>query len=159
MNCSFRISERCFTTREGFPNGSGEINGPREGLIRVGTFNSVSSQWLPGMIKRFQAQYPAIRFESLHGTDTQITGWVADGRVDLGFVAYPTREEFSSDFSVPGSDRRIFAEDDPHSSMETFPVSKLAESPYIALNEGGRGRDHGNFRSEPGAPGSAVCGV
>lgn len=39
----------------------GEINGLREGLIRVGTFNSVSSQWLPGMIKRFQAQYPAIR--------------------------------------------------------------------------------------------------
>lgn len=114
----------------------GEINGLREGLIRVGTFNSVSSQWLPGMIKRFQAQYPAIRFELLHGTDTQITGWVADGRVDLGFVAYPTREEFSSDFLYRDPIVSIFAEDDPHSSMETFPVSKLAELPYIALNEG-----------------------
>lgn len=30
-----------------------EINGLREGLIRIGTFNSVSAQWLPGIIKNF----------------------------------------------------------------------------------------------------------
>ena len=53
----------------------GEINGLREGLIRVGTFNSVSSQWLPGMIKRFQAQYPAIRFELLHGCLLYTSPW------------------------------------------------------------------------------------
>ena len=46
-----------------------EINGLRAGLIRIGTFNSVSAQWLPGIIRSLPADYPAIRFELLHGTN------------------------------------------------------------------------------------------
>ncbi|WP_324824727.1 LysR substrate-binding domain-containing protein [Sinanaerobacter sp. ZZT-01] len=52
-----KLSRRRFSER------IGEINGLREGPIRIGTFNSVSAQWLPGMIKRFQHDYPGTRFE------------------------------------------------------------------------------------------------
>ena len=114
----------------------GEINGLREGLIRIGTFNSVSAQWLPGMIKCFQQKYPGIRFQLLHGTDAQISGWVSDGLVDVGFVAYPTLPELDSDFLYRDPIVAIFAEDDPHASMEKFDIMELPELPYIALNEG-----------------------
>ena len=114
----------------------GEINGLREGLIRIGTFNSVSAQWLPGMIKKFQSDYPGIRFELLHGTDTQIVGWVADGRVDVGFVAYPTRPELDADFLYRDPIVGIFADDDPLAELQTLPITMLQELPYIALNEG-----------------------
>ena len=113
-----------------------EINGLREGFIRIGTFNSVSAQWLPGIIKRFHKDYPRIRFELLHGTDEQINSWIADGRVDVGFVAYPSKLELDDTFLYRDPIVSIFAEDDPHASMDTFHISMLPDLPYIALNEG-----------------------
>lgn len=113
-----------------------EINGIREGLIRVGTFNSVSAQWLPGIIKKFHAEYPGIQFELLHGTDAQIVNWIEEGRVDLGFVAYPTTPELEAEFLYRDPIVSIFAEDDANATMEVFPISMLQNIPYIALNEG-----------------------
>lgn len=113
-----------------------EINGLKGGLIRIGTFNSVSAQWLPGIIKEFHSKYPGIRFELLHGTDTQIVSWISDGRVDVGFVAYPTKAELDADFLYRDPIVSIFAEDDPLASLPQFPITRLPELPYIALNEG-----------------------
>lgn len=114
----------------------GEINGLREGFIRVGTFNSVSAQWLPGIIKEFSNDYPGVRFELLHGTDEQVVSWIEDGRVDVGFIAYPTAEGLDADFLYRDPIVGIFAEDDPHAKEKTFPIKELANLPYIALNEG-----------------------
>lgn len=113
-----------------------ELNGLKAGLIRIGTFNSVSAQWLPGMIKKFQAEYPGIRFELLHGTNAQIEEWTASGRVDIGFVKYPTDRELDAEFLLRDPIVSIFAVDDPHACLESFPITDLPELPYIALNEG-----------------------
>ncbi len=113
-----------------------EINGLKSGLIRVGTFNSVSAQWLPGMIKRFQADYPGIRFELLHGTNDQNVEWIATGRVDIAFIKYPPDTEMDAEFLYRDPIVGIFAADDPYASWDKFPLAKLPELPYIALNEG-----------------------
>lgn len=114
----------------------GELNGLRDGLIRIGTFNSVSAQWLPGIIKKFHTDYSGVRFELLHGTDAQIVNWICDGRVDLGFVGYPTKTELEADFLYRDPIVSIFAENDPLARLEKFPLSMLPELPYVALNEG-----------------------
>lgn len=113
-----------------------EINGIRKGAIRIGTFNSVSAQWLPGMIKAFHTDYPGVQFELMHGTDAQIVSWVEEGLVDIGFVAYPTKPDLEADFLYRDPIVSIFAEDDPHAALDVFPISKLPTLPYIALNEG-----------------------
>lgn len=113
-----------------------EINGLREGLIRVGTFNSVSAQWLPGMIESFRQSYPGIRFELLHGTDAQIVSWIADGRVDVGFVAYPTAPELEAEFLYRDPIVAIVSEKDSHATNDKFDIAELSKLPYIALNEG-----------------------
>lgn len=113
-----------------------ELNGLRDGLIRIGTFNSVSAQWLPGIIKKFHTDYSGVRFELLHGTDAQIVNWICDGRVDLGFVGYPTKPELEADFLYRDPIVSIFAENDPLAKLEKFPLSMLPELPYVALNEG-----------------------
>lgn len=113
-----------------------ELNGLRDGLIRIGTFNSVSAQWLPGIIKKFHTDYSGVRFELLHGTDAQIVNWICDGRVDLGFVGYPTKTELEADFLYRDPIVSIFAENDPLARLEKFPLSMLPELPYVALNEG-----------------------
>ena len=37
-----------------------ELNGLQSGLIRIGTFSSVATHWLPNIIKAFQKDYPNI---------------------------------------------------------------------------------------------------
>ena len=42
-----------------------ELNGLQSGLIRIGTFSSVATHWLPNIIKAFQKDYPNIDYELL----------------------------------------------------------------------------------------------
>ncbi|WAV98273.1 substrate-binding domain-containing protein [Oxalobacter aliiformigenes] len=43
------------------------INGLPSGLIRIGTFSSVATHWLPPVIRAFGKDYPKIAFELLLG--------------------------------------------------------------------------------------------
>lgn len=113
-----------------------EINGLKSGLIRVGTFNSVSAQWLPGMIKKFHAVHPGIRFELLHGTNNQNEEWISTGRVDIAFIKYPPDTAMDAEFLYRDPIVSIFASDDEHASWDKFSLSDLPDLPYIALNEG-----------------------
>ncbi len=110
----------------------------RSGLIRIGTFSSVATHWLPNMIKTFRAEYPGIEFELLLGDYTEIEVWIAQGRVDCGFVTLPVRAELDV----------IFLEDDPllailpegHSLAggPRFPLKGLEGEPFMLLEKGGK---------------------
>ena len=60
-----------------------EMQGLERGLIRVGTFTSVSRTWLPRFIKEFKKMYPSVQFILRQGDYTSICQWVAEGSVDL----------------------------------------------------------------------------
>ncbi len=49
-----------------------ELNGLQSGLIRIGTFSSVATHWLPNIIREFQKDYPNIDYELLLGDYTEI---------------------------------------------------------------------------------------
>ena len=42
-----------------------ELRGLETGIVRVATFNSVSVQWLPYILKSFREEHPHIEFELL----------------------------------------------------------------------------------------------
>lgn len=71
------------------------LKGMESGHLRIGTFTSVSTHWLPGIIHAFRRAYPNITFELLHGDYAQIQEWVLRGRVDLGFTQLPLKEGLS----------------------------------------------------------------
>lgn len=56
----------------------GELNGLQSGLIRIGTFSSVATHWLPSIIKAFQHDYPNIDYELLLG-DYAVMSMVESG--------------------------------------------------------------------------------
>ncbi len=66
------------------------IKGLEIGTVRIGTFTSVSAQWLPGVIKDFQHLHPSIEIKLAEGDYDDIENWIADGTVDFGFVSLPT---------------------------------------------------------------------
>lgn len=49
-----------------------DLHGLRSGLIRIGTFSSVATHWLPRIIQAFQRDYPGIDYELLLGDYTEI---------------------------------------------------------------------------------------
>ena len=56
-----------------------EILGLEDGLIRIGTLSSYSSQWLPRIIKEFQELYPRVRFRLRQGDYTTVPEYIRQG--------------------------------------------------------------------------------
>ena len=71
-----------------------ELQNLNAGLIRIGIFTSLSCQWLPPYLKRFHESYPNIKFELLQGDMVQISEWLRNGIVDVGFMTAPESDEF-----------------------------------------------------------------
>ena len=75
-----------------------ELNGLQAGLIRIGTFSSVATHWLPNVIRAFQEDYPNIDYELLLGDYGEIEEWVLEGRVDCGFLRLPAHRGLETAF-------------------------------------------------------------
>lgn len=108
------------------------------GLIRIGTFSSVATHWLPNMIKRFHKDYPKIIFELLLGDYTEIERWIQEGRVDFGFLVLPTSIELET---VPLEKDRLLVvlpEDHPFADCGKFPMKELEKNPFMLLEKGAK---------------------
>jgi DNA-binding transcriptional LysR family regulator len=115
-----------------------ELNGLQAGLIRIGTFSSVATHWLPNIIKEFQKAYPNIDYELLLGDYYEIEEWILDGRVDCGFIRLPLHSDLEVVFSEQDKLLVILPENHPLASCERFPVSALCNDPFMLLEKGGK---------------------
>ena len=115
-----------------------ELNGLKAGLIRIGTFSSVASQWLPNIIKEFQKDYPNVDYELLLGDYSEIEEWIREGRVDCGFLRLPVHGELETVFLE--QDRLLVVLPEGHrlADCEKFPVNALADEPFMLLEKGAR---------------------
>lgn len=113
-----------------------ELNGLQSGLIRIGTFSSVATHWLPNIIKEFQKDYPHIDYELLLGDYAEIEEWVIEGRVDCGFIKLPTRPDFETIFLEEDKLLAVIPEDHPLADCEKFPIAALCDGPFILLEKG-----------------------
>ena len=68
-----------------------EIRGLEVGSLTIGTVSPLTSEWLPGILKRFHEQYPSIQVNIREGTSERIVDWVENGEADIGF-AYLMKE-------------------------------------------------------------------
>lgn len=113
-----------------------ELNGLQSGLIRIGTFSSVATHWLPNIIKEFQKDYPHIDYELLLGDYAEIEEWVIEGRVDCGFIKLPTRPDFETIFLEEDKLLAVIPEDHPLADCEQFPIAALCDEPFMLLEKG-----------------------
>ncbi len=115
-----------------------ELNGLQSGLIRIGTFSSVATHWLPNIIREFQKAYPNIDYELLLGDYTEIESWISDGRVDCGFLRLPTRPEFETVFLEQDRLLAILPENHALAHLEKIPVASLCDEPFMLLEKGAK---------------------
>ena len=114
------------------------LNGLQSGIIRIGTFSSVATHWLPNIIKEFQKDYPNIDYELLLGDYTEIEEWIHTGRVDLGFLRLPTLPEFETHFLEKDELMAIIPEGHRYADSESFPVEALCDEPFMLLEKGAK---------------------
>ncbi len=113
-----------------------DLHGVQSGMIRIGTISSIATYWLPGMIKAFSRQYPGIEFELLLGHYAEIEAWIAEGRVDCGFLRLPTHETFETEALQEDRLLVVLPEDHPLANCDTFPIEALSGASFILLEKG-----------------------
>lgn len=115
-----------------------ELNGLQSGLIRIGTFSSVATHWLPNIIKEFQKDYPNIDYELLLGDYTEIEEWILEGRVDCGFLRLPTHPNLETIFLEQDKLLVVLPERHPLAGCDKFPVAALCIDPFMLLEKGAK---------------------
>lgn len=114
------------------------LSGLQSGLIRIGTFSSVATWWLPQIIRRFQQDYPAIDYELVLGNYEEIVSWVREGRVDCGFTRLPADPALEAISLAEDPCLAVLPQDHPLAGEEVFPVEALDREPFLLLENGGR---------------------
>lgn len=113
-----------------------ELNGLQSGIIRIGTFSSVATHWLPNIIKEFQKNYPNIDYELLLGDYSEIENWILEGRVDCGFLRLPTHKDLETIFLTKDKLLAILPENHYLVNKEKLSLSDLCNEPFLMLDKG-----------------------
>lgn len=115
-----------------------DLHDIQSGMIRIGTFSSVATHWLPNIIRIFKKDYPRIDFEFLLGDYTEIESWILNGRVDFGFVRLPSKSELETTFLEQDRLLVVIPQNHPLANCEKFPINDLLNSPFMLLEKGAK---------------------
>lgn len=113
-----------------------EIKGLQTGTIRMGTLSSISTHWLPEIIKQFQTLYPGVDFVIHQGDYTSIQNWIKTGMIDVGFINPAAAGGIRTEPLKQGEMLAVLPEGHPLAAKEVVPLEALAKEPFILLEEG-----------------------
>ena len=110
-----------------------EVRERTGGTIRIATFKSVAVNWLPPMIKEFQAQHPEARFRLFDGAYAEVDAYVRSGTVDMGFVSLPS--ELPGEIVPVCSDRllAVLPAGHPLAAQDAVPIAAFGTEPVVSL--------------------------
>lgn len=110
-----------------------EIRESGDGTIRIATFKSVAVNWLPAMMKEFQALHPEARFRLFDGAYAEVDAYVRSGAVDFGFVSLPCSLECEI---FPVKEDRLLAvlpAGHPMAAHAAVPIEQFGKEPVVSL--------------------------
>lgn len=111
-----------------------ELHGLHTGLIRVGTFTTVSDKWIPALLLSFRRQYPNISFKLVNSESySEIEDWIRRGKVDCGFVRLPTENDLDARFLKRDMLAAILPPDHPLADRASVTGEDLRSDPFILL--------------------------
>lgn len=105
--------------------------GVERGIVRIGTYSSISLHWMPQILEEFQKRYPNIEVELLEGNGQEIEDWLASGRIDIGFASL---QVFAGFDTVEILDDPMFAvvpRSHPRAGDGSFPIAAFRGEPFL----------------------------
>lgn len=112
------------------------MQGLETGTVRIGTFSSVAINWLPNIFSKLRRDYPGIGYEMLLGDYDEVERWIADGRVDCGFLRLPTEGKFDTIPLTQDEYKVILPVGHPLAEKETIGINDLNNQPFLLLEHG-----------------------
>ncbi len=105
------------------------------GTIRVATFTSVATHWLPAMMMSFQQVHPRVDFQLFSGDYHDVENWVSDGSVDVAFTTLPTHLKCSCTPLCEDPLMAVLPKEHPLCACEVCSVRDIAGEPFVSLLE------------------------
>ncbi len=108
-----------------------ELNGLIAGEIHIASYSSVSSHWLPKIIKEFQRDYPHVRIHLMEGIRQEILLWLAESRADIAFVSAVEGSPYDW---IPLRDDPMIAvlpKDHPLANENAYPLAECNREKFI----------------------------
>jgi DNA-binding transcriptional LysR family regulator len=104
--------------------------GLKTGQLKVGSFGSVSVNFLPGIMRLFKLRYPKIDLKIFEGTEGEIRDWILSRTKDLGFITFPcstfeTIPVISDDMIV------VLPEKHPLAVQKSINIEQLTKYPMM----------------------------
>lgn len=124
---------------------TGEIRGLKSGEVRIGTFSSISTHWLPKLIKGFSDLYPDVRFVLHQGDYTSILQWIKNGFVDFGFINPQAASGVKTVNLAQDPLLAVLPESHTLGSQSRVALEELIAEPFLLLEEGDINEPMGAF--------------
>ena len=70
------------------------ILGVTKGTVRIGLISSISTKWMPSIIRLMEQSYPGIKIELREGDYYEIERWLVSGEIDCGFLNRAISKQF-----------------------------------------------------------------
>jgi DNA-binding transcriptional LysR family regulator len=111
------------------------LRGLEGGLLRVGSFSSVSVAWLPELIRRFKERHPKISFQLRHGEYGEIGEWILRGEIDCGFLCAPFPPGLRVNRLRRDRLMAVLPQTHPLAGAACYPVERFAREDFIKTRE------------------------
>lgn len=124
------------TLNEGLKQEAAAINGLEVGVVRIGAFTSVATQWLPYIIKQFQDHYSGIKIKLFEGDYSTLEQWISGGVIDCSFLVLPSSKSFK--FLPLKRDKMvcILSEQHPFHRLDKISFKQIEAESLIMPKEG-----------------------
>lgn len=109
----------------------GELNGLAIGSITIGTYLSISVNWLPKIIFEFQKDFPGIDIHMKEGGIDEIESWIENSHVDFGFCSRRDTQKFDWIHLQEDPLMAVLPKDFPVPPNGSYPISNFHDKPFI----------------------------
>ncbi|MGE7839734.1 LysR family transcriptional regulator [Lysinibacillus sp. NPDC093712] len=107
------------------------ILGVTRGKLRIGVISSISSNWMPEIIRIMDNQFPGIQVELREGDYYEIEQWLQSGEVDAGFLNGQKSEQFQFIELVQDPLLCIVSDQSSLYNRPEIDIAELEDMPFI----------------------------
>ena len=111
---------------------SAEIHGLDVGDITIASYSSISTHWLPQIVKKFRQDYPNIRIHLMEGIRQEVKKWMEASGADIGFLSWG--DDLKDYDWIPLAEDRMLAvlpKNHPMAGKDSYPLMRCSDEDFI----------------------------
>lgn len=113
-----------------------DARGMKSGTLRIGSFGPTSSiKLLPAILRRYREAHPGIEVHIDEGPDRQVTQWLEERRIDIGFVVLP-QERFDTFALIEDQMVALLPAGHPLAARSALTLKNLCDAPFVLTEAG-----------------------